>query len=299
MLDDLLGRVAFVRILRVLSRASHPLSQGEIARRAGLDASGVSRALGTLEELGIVRRRKSGQQYQVTLDGEHPLADSLAQLYDAERRRAESFLDRLRSELEEHAPPLQAAWLQGPLAAGEDRPGTPAALGVLAPARDVDELVDVLQRAADRIGGDLGLLVDVYGYTRADLEAAPADAPFTEAAEPLYGPDPASLVSDIEGSAAGVRTHQDLDAISRRRAERVADYLRNHPEAREEALEWVEKRLDEEASDRVTLQEWLNLLTHQSVSRICDLLIADTARARRLRQSNPFTAVLPDEALER
>lgn len=293
-LDDVLGRVSFVRILRVLAHAHRPLVQAEVARRARLDPGGVGRSLKQLESLGIVRRRSSGNQVEVEIADDHPLAGVLQALFQTERHRHEQFAQRLLSLLRARTPPLQAAWLQGPVAAEQDEPGDEAVLGLLAPTDQVDQLADTIQNEADQLGGKFGLRMEVRPYSRADLEIAAEDV-LDGPVQPLTGPAPSDFLTTREGGDVALRSHEELEEMSVQRAEMIARRLLDEPELVEQARRQVERWLDQGRGQRQSLEEWRNLLETQSVTQLADLLTAGTERARRLRQSNPFLGILSEE----
>jgi hypothetical protein len=61
----------------------------------------------------------------------------------------------------------------------------------------------------------------------------------------------------------------------------------------EAAAAYIERRmLTASGSERLELREWKTVLSTMSVPRICRLLVEESARGRRLRQSLPFLGAL-------
>src|SRR3990172_3371598 len=85
-----LGTPAKVSALRALAGAGEPLSQRDIARRAGVQHRSARLALDELVLLGIVSRHAGGRDYLVRLNHAHRLAPALRELFSAE---AGHFLD--------------------------------------------------------------------------------------------------------------------------------------------------------------------------------------------------------------
>ena len=69
-----------VALLEALAAADGPLGTNEIARQTGINASTVSRALGTLLDAGLVEREPGGQRWQLGLRLVHLGNAALARL---------------------------------------------------------------------------------------------------------------------------------------------------------------------------------------------------------------------------
>lgn len=79
-----LGTPAKVATLRVLSVVGEPLTQREVARRAGVQHRAVSRALDDLVSLSLVTLKEGGRDHRVRLNEGHRLATPLRSLFQAE-----------------------------------------------------------------------------------------------------------------------------------------------------------------------------------------------------------------------
>lgn len=117
-LTYLLGTRAKVDCLRVLAAAGAPVSQREVARRAGVQHRTAQLALDELVALGFLRRIEGGREFLVALDERHRLAPALRDLFQSE---AVQFLE-LRRGLAGMAPGrgVLAAALFGSVARGDD-----------------------------------------------------------------------------------------------------------------------------------------------------------------------------------
>lgn len=117
-----LGTPAKVAALRALAGAGEPLTQRDVARRAGVQHRSIQLALDDLVALGVVARTKGGRDYLVQLGDGHRLVPALRTLLAAE---ALHFLE-LRTQLAEAARSvarsagLVSLVLFGSVARGED-----------------------------------------------------------------------------------------------------------------------------------------------------------------------------------
>ena len=170
-LAQALGTPAKVAALRVLAGAGEPITQREVARRAGVQTRAVQRALADLVPLGIVARQQGGRDYLVRLNDDHRLAASLRALFTAE---AEHFLD-LRRALAKAASAIARRTglinvvLFGSVARGSD--GLASDCDILAVARDhrgLDDALAGLNPVARRVERSHGCRLRPIGYVLAD-----------------------------------------------------------------------------------------------------------------------------------
>ena len=178
-----LATPAKVAALRVLTGAGAPLTQREVARRAGVQHRAVQRALNEMVPLGIVTRWEGGRDYLVRLSDHHRLAAPLRVLFAAE---AEHFLD-LRRNLAEAArrmarrTGLVTLALFGSVARARD--GVESDCDLLVVARDqrgLDAALVGLASVARTLEGSHGCYLRPIGYTLEDAAARwrSRDAPF-------------------------------------------------------------------------------------------------------------------------
>lgn len=166
-----LGAPARVAALRVLAGAGEPLTQREVARRAGVQHRSIQLALDDLVALGVSARQAGGRDYLVTLNTRHRLAPAIQTLFAAE---ATHFLDlrrRLTGVAEASAPRsgLLAVALFGSMARARDVPGSDC--DILLVARSVagaGVAIDDFSAAAGAIQQTVGCRIAPVAYGRAD-----------------------------------------------------------------------------------------------------------------------------------
>ena len=308
-LNDVLGTEGAVRLLRELALAAVPLGVGPLAQRTRLQRAAVRRALTALLDTGLVDVAGGKSAPQYALRRTHPLASSLIDLYEAERRRVETFFDAIKQAVHHIAPPPTAAWLEGPVAAGTDEPGDALIVRVIAPARDLGHVVSAVRSALAPLEATLDVTVEVSGATPADLTAQRSSGDAWEArlrtAQSLVGVPPSAYLPRPAGQATAdrssrspnqVRRHADLDARGLGIARAIAERLRHDPALAARALVFVEQRLASASPhERLELEEWARLLRTASPARLRRFLVAPGERATRLRQTLPFLGILSPE----
>jgi hypothetical protein len=99
-----------------------------------------------------------------------------------------------------------------------------------------------------------------------------------------------------QGPRARTRRHDWIDERSRALALRVAEHARQDLTVFDRALDRVRRHRDDPRARRVAaLAEWEYILTSEPHSTVLELLIEDSERGQRLRQSSPFVGILPRE----
>lgn len=299
-LNQILGTEANVRVLRVLTDTTTPLSKSEVARRAALNPSGVRRILDDLIERGIVEAVGAGSQRPVQFRRNYPLAQPLEELFRAERDRVAEFYRALRSSITKHSDHIRAAWIEGPLARGEDELGDPVVIGVLAGSDVVGEVTSELTHALTPVGGRQEVRIEVKAYTVPDLVALP-DSAVGELSEtlPLLGAPPEAYLEEAAGSEErdrAWRTHEEVDQQALEFGRAIADRLADDPTLLERAKRFIDRRIHQASvTEREELREWALLLQSMSLPRLREFLVSDSERAERLRQTLPFVEVLTSE----
>jgi hypothetical protein len=295
-LNRILGTEANVRLLRVLSEAGEPLAQPEVARRAQMDASGVRRALDSLAAEGIVERAGSGARTPVRLREAHPLASALRGLFAEERGRAADIVEDIRQVGAELPIQPRALWLSPPAQVGADSLET-MHLAVLAGAREVDGIARTLRDRLREVQRRRDAVIEVRGYTLADLQTLSADARAElAAARPILGPAPAGLLAGDAPPATSNRTwsrghaRQDRRALLLGRA--IGERIARDPALIERAREYARRMAASSPGVRLEMEEWEAILDTLPPARLRAFLADPGERATRLRQSLPFLAVL-------
>lgn len=301
-LNSMLGTEASVRILRVLALASDPLSRGEVTSQSGLHASGIPRILTQLEDQGVVETIGQGHSRPVRLRHQHPLAQSLRNLFQEERNHVARVLADLKAAVNQLTPMPAAAWIEGPVATGEDRYTDPIIVGVLADTRESDGWTEQLRQRFNTLQRQWDVAIEVHVWWRADILAASAqERAKLVKVTPLLGPPPLDflgLTADAQRAHAASRsfTHDMHDATARRYAAAIARHIRARPGLVDETIQYLERRIPSASSgETLELQEWLDILTAYSPGRLRSFLVRDSEQATRLRQSLPFVHVLSDD----
>jgi len=175
-LDDILGNVIRLRVLRILARTgSGGLTGRELARMCGASASQTNSSLQLLEDSGLAVRDIAGRAHVWRLAEGHVLAPVLSILFRAE---AES-LATLKTELQTaiRALPVKRATLFGSVARGDERATSDLdLLVVVRSAVDKESVEDALSRAsldfAVKFGNPLSALVMEERQLRAPANPA-------------------------------------------------------------------------------------------------------------------------------
>jgi len=295
-LNQVLATEGNVRILRVLAAGTTPLGKSEVARRAGLNPTGVRRSLVDLIDCGVVQPVGVGRRQLVRMNDDHPLAVSLRHLFESECGLLARLVQDLRADVRALDPPPTAAWIQGPVATASDRRGDSIVVGLLAPAGSIDRLARELERRIIDIMRRHDVIVEVLRWTPADLVSVPASWPDTpDETILLLGPPPSALRPPNEGkkpTRGGRIKHPDRDRQALELARIVADQLAEDPSLVDAAHEFVVKRIESASeSERSDLEEWRLLLERLSIGQLRRFLVGTGERATRLRQSLPFVNV--------
>lgn len=283
-LNELLGAEGNVRVLRVLAARTAGLGRTAVAREARLNPRGVRAILDRLALAGIVNVQQSGRSGIVTLRETHPLTPVIRRLFQEERALFDRVVTTVRDAAGESTPDVLAVWVMAGSSTGT------AEVGVLAPARQVDRAVHVLEKQLRKAEQDLAVHFVVRAYTEAERALV---------AEPET---PVNLVwgwlpfAWQEGGGGPLRSHGDLDERARRLAKRIAKRIAEDPAIIDRAIEWIDQRERQEPdASRRELKEWRSVLTTLSPRQVGALLVEESERADRLRQSLPFLDVLTSE----
>jgi len=303
-LDYILGTRGAVSVLRELHATQVPLSQAELARRAAMHLRGLPAILNGLEVAGVVSYVGRGRTRQVQLHHLHPLAQLLRQLFQAEAVRWNAVQQRLREIVHaEHARVL-AAWIEGPVATGDDRFTDPILVGILSEAPLPTAAQEGIRQQSNGLQSQQHVIIALHFYQRADLLRFTAERRSAlERAILIHGPAPLDLLGvpakpgkTPRGGAPRAETAVALPPPRPREIARaVAAKLIRDPEIVARAREFLDRRLALAGdAERLTLLEWKGLLDSLTAGQLAALLREDSERADRLRQSLPFVGVLTD-----
>jgi predicted nucleotidyltransferase len=146
-LTRILGADANVRVLRELVGHGGRLSAPALVVRSGLAQSSVRAALISLEEMKIVEAIGFGRARLFCVDGRHPLAASIAAMFDAEDCRFAAVLDAVRAAATKAGPGVIAVWLYGSVARREDRAASDVDLAVVAESGALGRAEEMVREA--------------------------------------------------------------------------------------------------------------------------------------------------------
>jgi hypothetical protein len=249
-----------------------------------------------LEDMGVIETVGRGRSRQFRRSSRGPLVNLLANVFAAERAHAETVLSEVRERVQGAASTMRAAWIEGPVARDEDRLGDAIVVVALTTAAAVEEVRMTLWGQLLQVQELRDVSIELRVETEADLVAAD-DARVAELARalPLIGAPPLDLARPraVEVQTPRTKRHEDVDARLLRMATAIADRIRTDASLVEAAAAYIERRmLTASGSERLELREWKTVLSTMSVPRICRLLVEESARGRRLRQSLPFLGAL-------
>ena len=300
-LNQILGTEASVRVLREILLSDIPIGIAELARRTMLQASGLPAVCARLEDLGIIETVGRGRGRQLRRAKRNPLVDPLVSMFTAERSRAVMVLSDIRQRVQNMS--LRAAWIEGPVARDEDRPDNPIVVVALTTADTVESVRTTLWGQLLPVQESHDVSIELRVETEADLVAADdsriADL---QTAMPLAGAPPIDIARPRarEPMASRPKRHEDVDANLLRMATAISERLRTDASLIEQAIAYIDRRvLTASPNEQLELREWKSVLTTMSVPRVRRLLVEDSARGRRLRQSLPFHGALTPADRER
>jgi hypothetical protein len=283
-LNELLGAEGNVRVLRVLAARKAGLGRAAVAREARLNPRGVRAILDRLALAGIVNVQQSGRSGIVTLRDNHPLTSAIRRLFRQEGALYDRLVTTVRDAAGQAALDVRAVWVTAGSATGT------ADVGVLASARVVDRAVYALEQQLRKAEQSLAIHFAVRAYTDAERDiVGERETPVTL----VWGWLPFAWQ---QGGGGPLRSHRDLDERARRLGERIAKRIAQDPAIIDRAVEWIDERERSEPDpSKRALEEWRSVLTTLSARQVEALLVEESERADRLRQSLPFVDVLTPE----
>jgi predicted nucleotidyltransferase len=174
-LTSLLGSAGNVRVLRALVSERSPQSAPHLARRAGLSPQGARLVLDTLVRQQLVAVYGSGRAQVYVLSDSHPFSAAVATLFQEEEKRWERLLATVREVLTKRGTDVQAAWLYGSVARGEDTPESDLDIALLVVSAGVtDRVREDLMPVED----EHHIRVSLTGLTPEELAALPDGDPW-------------------------------------------------------------------------------------------------------------------------
>jgi predicted nucleotidyltransferase len=210
-LDNILGTIARVRVLRALDRAAHPMTIVALQKETRLAYNAVNKAAKSLAQAGLAAETPTGSGTVFGLNQNHPFSAGLQALFTAERARRRAVERAVETWADEQKPSPLAVWLFGSVARKEDTFSSDIDLAVV--GRDKQQtqgyaakLRETLSPIAERHLLRPSILpydaTEILGLRR---ENAAMWANLTRDAVPLYGPEPNALRNQLRRSRPKTR----------------------------------------------------------------------------------------------
>ncbi len=283
-LNELLGTRAHVRLLRVMANeVDGPLSASDVAKRAGLTVPGAQKALGRLYRSGFISRVGGGRTHQYEIRRSDRLMQITLELFQAEKDRYEQLLITIKKEIKNLKPHPCAAWIQ----AFPKEIGAPLTLGLLHDTRHLTNCVRQLRTKFNQVENEFDLTIELEGYTKADISDLMLDD-FTVLYGVMSAPD-----SPTRQQRKKPLTHSEKDRQLLILSRKLAKAVEQDPSLIRRAKDYIDHLLKEDQGTAARdLMEWRDILDMYSIQRLSRLFTSSSERATRLRQSNPFFAIL-------
>jgi predicted transcriptional regulator len=286
-LNVLLGTQAQVRLLRVMANeVDGPISASDVARLAGLTIPGAQKALGKLIASGFITRVGGGRKHLYEIRRSDSLMQAVLSLFQAEKVRYEDLWSVLKKTIRECLPHPHAAWIK----ASPKETGEPLTLAVLHETRYLSDCVRQLRVQLKQVENDFNLTIEIEGYTRADIfDPIPGNGIM------LYGILP-STQDPLQIQPEKPLTHQEKDRRLGILSSKLSKAVEQDTSLLRRARDYVDRLLKEDqGTANRDIEEWRDILANYSTQRLSRFLTSSSERAIRLRQSNPFFAILNDD----
>ena len=284
-LNEIFGTQAHVRVLRVMAvEVEGPLTASDIAKRTGLTAPGAQKSLVKLLRSGFISRVGGGRKHQYEIRRSDRLMQSAIELFQSEKNRFERLLSAIKNEIKNLIPPPHAAWIQAiPREIDE-----PLILGLLHESLYLTKCANCLRTGLDGVEKDFDLTIELEGYTKADIPDLERDSITI-----LYGVVPNYSSGRTRQRATKTMTHRQKDDQLKLMSRKLADIIQQDASIVRRAKDHIDRLLKEDQGAAYgDLMEWRNILDTYSIQRLVRFVTSSSERAKRLRQSNPFFAIL-------
>lgn len=188
-LDLVFDSPANVRVVRVLARHGGPLSASSLTDAARLTKPSVLSALRQLIDAGVVEALGSERQRLYRFREAGPLAAALDALFAAEHQLYRDLIEMLRTAAEKAG--VEAAWLYGSVARGEDRAGSDIDVAIVGAFDAAGAVRDGLSDAMRPLGADVSVIaIEASDVARLEREADPWWRDLKRDAVVVMGPAP-------------------------------------------------------------------------------------------------------------
>jgi predicted transcriptional regulator len=284
-LNEIFGTKAHVRVLRVMAvEVEGPLTASDIAKRTGLTVPGAQKSLGKLLRSGFIFRVGGGRKHQYEIRRSDRLMQTAIELFQSEKNRYERLLSAIKNEIKNLTPPPNAAWIQAiPREIDE-----PLILGLLHESLYLTKCANYLRTGLDGVEKDFDLTIELEGYTKADIPDLELDGITI-----LYGVVPNKPTGRTRQRATKTMTHRQKNSQLKLMSRKLADIIQQDASIVRRAKDNIDSLLIEDQGTAAgDLMEWRNILDTYSIQRLVRFVTSSSERAKRLRQSNPFFAIL-------
>jgi predicted transcriptional regulator len=284
-LNEIFGTQAHVRVLRVMAvEVEGPLTTSDIAKRTGLTVPGAQKSLGKLLRSGFISRVGGGRKHQYVIRRSDRLMQIAIELFQSEKNRYERLLSAIKNEIKNLTPPPHAAWIQTTPREIDE----PLILGLLHETLYLTKCTNYLRTGLDGVEKDFDLTIELEGYTKADIPDLELNGITI-----LYGIVPNKPTGQIRQRATKTMTHRQKDSQLKLMSRTLADIIQQDASIVRRAKDHIDSLLMEDQGTAAgDLMEWRNILDTYSIQRLVRFVMSSSERAKRLRQSNPFFAVL-------
>ncbi len=204
-------------------------------------------------------------------------------MFQAEEDRYEQLLTTIKKEIKNLTPHARAAWILAfPIEIGE-----PLTLGLLHETRHLTNCVRQLRKKLNQVENDFDLTIELEGYTKADISVIKFDDLTI-----LYGVMPSPDIPTRQQTKNPL-THREKDRRLHALSRRLAKAVEQDSSLIRRAKDHLDRLLKENQGTATRdLMEWRDILDMYSIQRLSGFFTSSSERANRLRQSNPFFAVL-------
>jgi len=261
-----------------------PLTTSDVAKRAGLTLPGAQKALEKLLRSGFISRVGGGRKHQYEIRRSDRLMQMTLELFQAEKKRYEQLLAAIQNEIKNLIPPPHSAWIQTVSKAIDE----PLRLGLFHESVHLTKCVRQLRDGLSKVEKEFDLTIELEGYTKADIPDLELDG-----VTALYGVLPAASKGLAQQTAKKILTHREKDRQLKILTQRLADAIGKDTSLIRRAKNHIDRLLKEDQGAAARdIIEWRNILDTYSIQRLGRFLTSSSERASRLRQNNPFFAIL-------
>jgi predicted nucleotidyltransferase len=217
-LDNILGTIARVRVLRALDRAAHPMNIVALQRETRLAYNAVNKSVKDLARAGLATETPTGSGTVFSLNQDHPFTAGLQALFTAERTRRRAVEGAVETWADKQKPRPLAVWLFGSVARKEDTFSSDIDIAVVGhDKRQTQVYAGALRQALSPIAARHLVHPSILPYDANEIRDLPRMnaamwANLTRDAVPLYGPEPTTLRDQLRRTRPKTRKSRPQSA---------------------------------------------------------------------------------------